>query len=944
MRGKKGVVAAVMVAAVLAAAGGGVWYASVPHTAEQQYAYAEKLEKQLQGDALTKTTTEVAPELESVTEQYKRVGVRYGKSDKGAAALKRIADIQEKIGKDRGKAMGALEELGKDYPEEENAGFALREEARLVKLDANDLKAGKPEEAAAKYKDAIARLEDFRKRFEKAKDADGALMEIGRIWMDGLGDPLIRPIETFEKVLKDYPGTDYEDEALGRLGKLYEMAKEFEMALQKYTELLEKYPKSKWAEEATFARAKILDEQMKDHDAAAKEFERMQKDFPDSPLRGQAQAGERQAKGEQAEQEGETYGKGRYGGVMPYDTISDKPVPPSAMFRQFVQQKLDAQNYDLQVAFAPADHRLTVQGTLKLQNHGEAKKELLLMLGNGLQVTDLTVDGAKAEYTHKGEVLRITLPAELKEEGMATVGFGYTGQYMEPNPPEILAAMGARGGKKLDRPLGGTTQPAGRGATAGTRPGVEGDSEATTRPGPGLAPRRMASTEPGGPGGMGGTGRGGPGLGGMKYPYNPQLALGEFGYALSGSSWYPITVLGDVFQAHTVFKIDGKNEVVGNGELMKRTPASVAGETGVFEFQTKNPVFGMYFAYGPYVMQEKQVGPIHFYSYLQPEYASKSDAYVDVTNKILSFYGSKFVTFPYEKMAVIETPLPPFLGGVGPASLMFLQDSFVMRKDVPEFLLAHELAHQWFGNLIPINITDPNYNQWLSEGFATYCDALYTEHTDGPKALATHMQRYGQLYFQFAMMAPRGKGAIKDTYPDSNLYRPVIYEKGAIVLHMLRKVMGDEKFFNLMRQYVERFRDKPSTVDDFRRLANEVNGEALDWFFAQWIDQSIFAHWKVDVQPGTASGGTVKSKVLITQPDDLVRMPADISVYGAKGEKQVVANVLLDKKEQEVEVTTPFVPVRVVVDEDFWVLHRPGNDNVWPAEGTPAVKVTTSGK
>jgi tetratricopeptide (TPR) repeat protein len=941
MRGKKGVVAAGLVVAVLAAAGGGVWYASVPHNAEQQYAYAEKLEKQLQGDALTKTTTEVTPELDNVAEQYKRVGAKYGKSDKGAAALKRIADIEEKIGKDRAKAMGALGELGKDYPEEENAGFALREEARLIKLDANDLKTGKPEEAAAKYKEAIAKLEEFRKTFEKSKDGDAALMEIGRIWMDGLGDPLIRPIETFEKVLKDYPGTDYEDEALGRLGKLYEMAKEYQVALQKYTELLEKYPKSKWAEEATFARAKILDEQMKDHDAAAKEFERMQKDFPDSPMRGQAAAGEKQAKGEQAKEEGETYGKGRYGGVMPYDTISDKPVPPSAMFRQFVTQKLDAQEYDMEVAFAPADHRITVKGTLKLANHGEAKKELLLMLGNGLQITDMKVDGAKAEYTHKAEVLRITLPVELKEEGTATVGFGYTGQYMEPNPPEILAAMSGRGGKKLDKPLGGTTQPAGRGAGAATQPGVEGDTEATTRPGPGLAPRRMASTAPGGPGGMGRNT-----AGELKYPYDPQLALGDFGYALSGSSWYPITVLGDVFVAHTVFTIDGKNEVVGNGEMVKHKPGSAAGEKGEFEFRTKNPVFGLYFAYGPYVMQEKQVGPIHFYSYFQPEFAGKSDAYVDVTNKILSFYGSKFATFPYEKMAIIQTPLPPFLGGVGPASLMFLQDSFVERKDVPEFLLAHELAHQWFGNLIPINITDPNYNQWLSEGFATYCDALYTEHTDGAKALAMHMQRYGQLYFQFAMMAPRGKGAIKDTYPDSSLYRPVIYEKGAIVLHMLRKVMGDEKFFRLMRQYVEKFKDKPSTVDDFRRLANEVNGEALDWFFAQWIDQTVFAHWKVDVQPGAAAaaGGTVKSKVLITQPDDLVRMPADISIYGAKGEKEVVANVLLDKKEQEVDVSTPFVPVRVVVDEDFWVLHRPGNDNEWTPEGRGAVKVTASAK
>ncbi len=176
-----------------------------------------------------------------------------------------------------------------------------------------------------------------------------------------------------------------------------------------------------------------------------------------------------------------------------------------------------------------------------------------------------------------------------------------------------------------------------------------------------------------------------------------------------------------------------------------------------------------------------------------------------MTNQILTFYGSKYVPFPFEKMAMVEVPLPPFLGGVGPASLMFLHQGMVAHKDVPENLLAHELAHQWFGNLIPINIADPNYNQWLSEGFATYCDALFTEHTEGEKAMATHMQRYGQLFFSYQMMASRGAGSIRTTYPDSAMYRPVIYEKGAIVLHMLRKVMGDEKFFGLMREYVETY-------------------------------------------------------------------------------------------------------------------------------------------
>ena len=276
--------------------------------------------------------------------------------------------------------------------------------------------------------------------------------------------------------------------------------------------------------------------------------------------------------------------------------------------------------------------------------------------------------------------------------------------------------------------------------------------------------------------------------------------------------------------------------------------------------------------------------------------------------------------FPYEKMAMVEVPLPPMLGGVGPASMMFLHEKMVAHAGVPENLLAHELAHQWFGNLVPITMEE-GYNQWLSEGFATYCDALYTEHEDGEHALAMHMQKYGQLFFQFYMMAPPGQGAIKTTYPSSPMYRPVIYEKGAIVLHMLRKVMGDEKFFKLLREYIAEYKNKPATMDDFRRLADKVNGEDLSWFFAEWIDQTVFAHWKVDaltVSGGEKAGEPVKEKIAVSQPDDLVKMPVDITLIGAGGERQVVANVMLDKKEQTVEATSAFKPVKVILDEDFF--------------------------
>ncbi|HEY4329008.1 MAG TPA: M1 family aminopeptidase [Phycisphaerae bacterium] len=904
--------------------GGGVWwYIAVPHSAEAQYAAAEKMKKELDAEAVSKTGKELQPKMDATIEQYRRVWTRFGKGAKDPAdatkpifqaeAIKKIAEIHEKIEKDDKKALADLQQLEKDYPEEENAGMAMTEEARLIRKDADELKsAGKPE-AEARYKEALAKLEDFRKKFEKSKNAGEALMEMGRIWQDGLEEPPIHPIEIFTQVLQDYPHAVFEPEAIYRLAKVYEKTKEYQKALTLYTQLLEEYPKCKWAADATFARGRLLADQMDKHDEAAKEFEKMAQDFPDDPRAGGAAKAEKQ---KAAEDQGKKYGDERYGGHGPVDTADDKPFPPSEMLKEFIAEKLDAENYDLNVAFEPADHKITINGTLKLTNNGTDKKNLLLMLGSGFNVTKMTVDGAEAQTKHNGQSLLIVLPAELKKDAGTTLGFTYSGQYADADMMKAMMpgpAGGVRGAKPPAPPVPG---PGGGEPPPPVAPGA----------GPAPAPAAVPEQPPALPGA--------PMAPNPKLTVDPQIGLGQYGYALSGAAWYPITIIGDVFNAHVTMTVPANMEAVSNGAVIRREKSVVEGTPGTFEFQTKNPVFGLYFGYGPYTVQEKQVGAIHYYTYLHKEHAGKHEAYVTVANNILSFYSERFAPFPFEKMAIIEAPLPPFLGGVGPASLMFLQENMVDHPEVPETLLAHELAHQWFGNLIPINLMDPGYNQWLSEGFATYCDALYTEHKDGPKAFALHIEKYQQLYFQLAMSA-RPK-SIRDTVgPADSMYRPIVYEKGALVLHMLRKVMGDDKFFKLMRQFIEVYRNKGTTTDDFRKLASEINGSDLSWFFSEWYDHAVYAHWKVNAEVMPAAGGIgaeTSTKVTITQPDELVTMPADITLIGAKDERLVMKDVMLDKKENVIDAKTPFVPVKVVLDEDNWVLKRPGTDNMWVSE------------
>jgi len=904
MRNLKMMVAVGLVLLIAAAVGSVAWYLLVPHTAEAQFAYAEKLDQQVRAESVSKSLEEITPALRKAVDHYERVESRFGRSPKAAEALARAALLQEEVAKADEEAIKLLDRVARDYTADDDAGKALLDLARLIRKRAEPLKTTKPEEALKQYKLALEKLDDYRRRFPNGKLADAALMEIGRIWQDGIGDPLINAIQTFQKFLEDYKLSSYVPEAMFRLALLLEIARENEHALQLYAELAEKYPRSPWADKALYNRGKLLADKMDKQEEAAQTFEKLQREYPQSPLSGQAGDAGRASRSKDAQGKSEEYGQDRYGGTLPTDTLADKPIPSQAeILKKFIAEKLDAQKYDLDVTIAPANGRLTVQGTLQLVNRGADKTEILLMLAQGMEIKSVEVDGAPAKSKLLGETWLINLPAPLKKDAAATLSFAYTGQFAEPMP-ELPPGLMAR---KAKAAATGTAPAATSPATA---PATTTPSTPTTAPGTAPAKRRGRA--------------------------NPQLALGEFGYGLSGGAWYPITIIGDIFEAKTTFHVPAGTEVVANGERTRHDPGDATHPAEIV-YDTRREIFGIYFTYGKYTVAEKTVGPVKYYTYLRAANAGKSDAYIATASDIIGFYSRKFGAFPYEKLAIVETPLPPFLGGVGPASMMILHEGMVAQNDVPSNLLAHELAHQWFGNLIPINMMDPDYSQWLSEGFATYADALYTEKTDGKEALSHHMLRYGQLYFQMSLMFPKTQQSIKTCAMNSPLYRPVVYEKGAITLHALRKIMGDEKFFALLQRWVADYHDKPTNVTEFRRLASEVQGSDLSWFFNEWFDEAVFAHWQIsDVKlDGTAP---CKVTLKVMQKDDLIAMPVDITFISAKNDRHVAPAVMIDKYEQTLELTVPFKPIKIVLDEEDWILKHPGNSNVWPMENPAPAK------
>lgn len=231
-------------------------------------------------------------------------------------------------------------------------------------------------------------------------------------------------------------------------------------------------------------------------------------------------------------------------------------------------------------------------------------------------------------------------------------------------------------------------------------------------------------------------------------------------------------------------------------------------------------------------------------------------------------------------------------------------------------LVAHELAHQWFGD----KITCKNWeNIWLNEGFATYAEAVYTEAVGGKSAYQTTINNN----------ATRAKRAVGSLYVQniSDIFGGIFdqnrsYYKGSMVLHMLRGIVGDDKFYQILQNYLKSsVAYGAATTEDFQKVAEETSGLKLEYFFKQWIYGEGYPKY-------TYSWNTLETsetlKVTISQTQNTTptffSMPVDIKIIMADG-KTIINTVFIDKASQEIEITKPTgIISQVIFDADEKIL------------------------
>ncbi|MGE0042785.1 MAG: M1 family aminopeptidase [Vicinamibacterales bacterium] len=406
------------------------------------------------------------------------------------------------------------------------------------------------------------------------------------------------------------------------------------------------------------------------------------------------------------------------------------------------------------------------------------------------------------------------------------------------------------------------------------------------------------------------------------------------------TAWYPQGQVTDYATATIRFTVPDAYSVVGSGMPVSGTPVQVAPPTAerpgqvLYAFQAVQPVRYLGVVVSPMTEVEKatvaldvlpadpgapagaadgdrpalpigQRNTVDLRIEANPRQEERGRDALPVAAEILRLYASIVGDAPYGAMAIamLEHDLPgghspgyfAVINNPLPTTPFFFRNDPATFDDFPEFFLAHEIAHQWWGQAVGWK----NYHeQWLSEGFAQYFAALYARQRHGDDGFASvikHMRRWamnesdqGAIYLGYRLGHIKGQPRV---------FRAIAYNKGALVLHMLRRFVGDDAFFTGLRRYYAENRFRKAGTDDFRRAMAAASGKNLDRFFDRWVYGSSLPRLRMSSE---VDGNTLV--VRAEQAGEVFDIPVTVTITYADNR---TADVVVAVTGQQTEARIP---------------------------------------
>ena len=399
-------------------------------------------------------------------------------------------------------------------------------------------------------------------------------------------------------------------------------------------------------------------------------------------------------------------------------------------------------------------------------------------------------------------------------------------------------------------------------------------------------------------------------------PENPRLVWSD-SWPDNVHHWFPcFDYPNDKATSEIVATVKAGLKVASNGRLVGVVEDKASG-TSTYHWSQDLPhsTYLIFLAAAPYVVVRDSYGnlPVNYWVY--PGDEAKARPTYGKTPAMIAFFNEIFgYDYPWQKYDQISVPLG---GGAESTSATAMTSRIMVSEaDEPDFsaigIVSHELAHQWWGDLITLRSWG---HAWMNESFGTYSDYLYHRHDRGDDEGAVNLQNKLASYLREAHTRYI-RPIVSDRYDKpEDMFDSHSYPKGALVLHMLRAILGDEIFFKTLSQFLHRYAFDAVDTADFIRSVKTVTGQNLDWFFDQWLFKpghpvfDIRSEWdpaRKAVRLKVAQGQDFAKGVPV------FRVPVNVKIVTAGG--AVTHRVWIRDKEETFEFPAETKPLLVRFD------------------------------
>jgi Peptidase family M1 domain/TPR repeat len=386
----------------------------------------------------------------------------------------------------------------------------------------------------------------------------------------------------------------------------------------------------------------------------------------------------------------------------------------------------------------------------------------------------------------------------------------------------------------------------------------------------------------------------------------------NFGYLMYASRWFPFhDYAADRSTSDITLNVPAGLQVFGYSDVVG---ANVGGK---YRFVQSKPGLIGNFAFGKYTNKTLRFGDYELQFVTKIGDDSSISSYGEIVGRAMDYYTKQFGTPDCGKKLIIAQIDDESLEFYSAPGMIFMAGRLFERgRETTEARLQREVAYQWWGQTVGLKSFD---DAWLSQGLAEYSSFSLRESTFKEAALDDLNREILEKSLTFEQTASlvRAPATLDD---QSTAYQYIMYGKGALVYRLLRETLGKEKFNQLLRSFLEQYRNKNASVDDFEKLTTQTAGNNMRYFFARWVESTGVPEFTVDYQIIRTRGGKFITRGTVRQNYDNLRLPVELKLR-AEGEnetKTIVVNI--EDASEDFNLESNGKPIEVIIDPNFKML------------------------